>query len=293
MNRIGVLLVFSVNLLGCGVSGVLPDVNNPSAVAYIDELVVRTTARNLDKLFDTTSDGVTDGYRWYKGWWCPRHEAVGSAIDVKREVSAHCAANGGAYDMNSFCRDRGDADKVLFVARISPTGECSSGTTVTVEVAESLHGDMNPSYVSMLRSFGYETRVDISARVADQAQRQEALEFAAMEDRDGQEANREAAAAKILSSPQGSRVCKQGQIIYSVRSGPGGQRHQNGRLVAQLDALSDDRSQLRFRVIGVDIPRQSAAEKEFGGGYRMGEYALSPGSVYWDTLAGWEVCGQG
>ncbi|MEM7432656.1 MAG: hypothetical protein AAF351_12075 [Pseudomonadota bacterium] len=290
MYRVLIILLSLLALSGCAVSGSLPDVSNPSAVAYIDELVDRTTANNLDKLFDTTSDGVTDGYRWYKGWWCPRHSAIESAEDVKRELASYCAAKGGAYDMKSFCRHRSEADIIIFLARITATHECSSGTTVTVEVAESATEDMNSSYVLLLRKFGYEKSVEISTRVADQLQKQDSERELAEREAITQDKSNKEEAAKILSSPNGTRICKPGDIRFSIKSGLVRNRTKEGRLVAQLDGIADDGSRIRFSVLGVEIPLLTASEEAYGSGYRMGEFIVSPGLSYWDKLFGWSIC---
>ncbi len=159
--RVAILFTAALALGGCAVDGPLPEYPvTESVIEYTDALVNKTTSKNLDSFIDTTDDGSADGYQWYSGWWCPRHDLVGELRDVQREYNNLCEARSGTYDLALFCREKGEPDNVLFVAKIWATRECSGGPTVTISIVAPTAGVSNANYQAKLRDFGYKTEAE-------------------------------------------------------------------------------------------------------------------------------------
>lgn len=299
MKKISTGFVVLILVFGCSVSGPLPDYDTGgTAVDYAEGLIAKTTARNLDRFIDMVDDGESDGYRWLKGYWCPRHDDVGDVTAVKREFNAFCASQGGEYEPEGFCRDRLFADNILFVAKASASAQCNGGPTVTLHVIEPTAVPQSLAYVEQLRTFGYETVGERTERlkIAAEIEAARAAEWAAgAEDRrrleEEERLARQARRDVFLASSMGTRICSYGTFNYVITTGtisaPG---QAPGYLVAQLDGFSDDKTRLRFRVLGVDISSRRGRVAPFASDPQFGEFVATPGIVYWDRTESWSAC---
>ena len=281
--------IAAVGLLisACAASGPIPDANSTSsAVEYMDALVDATTPKNLDRFIETMEDGRANGYRWYKGWWCPRHETVAGVAAIRREVSAFCEAKGGQLLSNGMCRDETDHDRVHFVAHIWKTQECSVAETVSVDVIEPTGASDHSGYVKALRRFGYVTADEIRAAAEERRRESEELiqQFEQQRELDAQ------AAIEVLASETGTRICKAGVIDYVHEPGVRQEKRKSGTLVAQLDGKSEQGTRIRFRVLGYQVPELRNSEETYSHSFRMSEFAINPGIVYWDEADGWRLC---
>ena len=259
-------------------------------VEYTDKLVGATTARNLDRLIDTTRDGETADYSWYTGWWCPRHEHVGNADDVANQFALLCRSKGGRYDGVQLCRDIGNPNNVLFVARVTATPECSNGPTATIQVYEPIKGMEGRDYVAKLYELGYQSTEDQERKALERERAREAQESARLQREEQLRIETAANVAKLLESSEGTRICKNGVIDYVLEPGIRREKRKDGVLIGQLEGLSTDQSRLKFRVVGHFIPNQEDYETQYSHSYKMGEYIVQPGIVYWDVVDHWKVC---
>lgn len=289
MQRMLILIALGIVCTGCVATGPLPDYGSTdSAVAYMDMLIDATTPSNLDQFIDTTDDGEGDSYRWYTGWWCPSHESVDSLYAVKGQFVSYCESRGGSYDAAYFCREDQNPDNVLFFAKFWRSSECSMGETVAMKLLEPTAGFDNQGYVEQLKEYGYMTTAELAAAEAERAHQ---AQLAKEEAQRKQE--RDLAAAEVVAaSNPGTRICKEGVVDYVREGFTREAKSAPGLIVAQLDGLSDDRRQLRFRVLGHEIPTQHDNELTRSDSYRMGDFSIVPGTVYWDAVHGWAVCAK-
>lgn len=292
MRAHALLAVVSTALAGCAASGPLPTPTpDGSAVAYTDSLVRQTTAKTLDRFIDTVSDGEEAGYRWLRGWWCPRHPYVGTAADVTRAIGRQCDALGGSYTDRLFCRDRTDSDSVLFVAKVTDTRECSGGPTATIELIEPITDTHDPQYLAKVRSYGFKTAAEQRDAAARRAAEREAAAASDAERRQRDSLQRERERLALLQASLGTRICRYGLFDYVITTGTiSAPESAAGQLVGQLDGFADDQSRLRFRVLGFHIPSRSGRAAPLADSPRMGDFVAAPGLVYWDTIDGWAVC---
>ncbi len=299
MMRIGVIVATIILASGCVVSGPLPDYESGGTVVeYAESLIASTTARNLDRFINTVKDGESDGFRSLRGWWCPRHDDVGDAYAVERQLDGFCRSRGGRYFPNGFCRDQQDLDRVLFIAKASPTTECSSGPTVTLQIIEPTETPQSLAYVEELRAFGYETASERNERLKIEADQEaaRAAEWAAgaeerrrleEDERLASQAHKEA----FLASSMGTRICSYGTFDYVFMVGGTPMSGQDpGYLVAQLDGFSEDKSRLRFRVLGFNIPSHRGRGAPFARDPQFRGFVATPGIVYWDRTESWSNC---
>ena len=286
------LIGVGVLMAACAASGPLPEQSlSGSVVDYSNQLVSRTTARTMDRLIDTVHDGEAPGYRWLKGWWCPRHPAVGSAADVAREFERLCTARGGVQDTKGFCRQKEDSDEILFVAKVSSSRQCSGGPTATLNIVEPTVGRQDELYLARLRTYGYKTAVEEATSEAHiAAQREARAEQLRLRTRQ-EEAKRKVRHQELLQSLLGTRICQDGEFDYVITTGTiSAAGSAPGTLIGQLDGFSEEKTRLRFRVLGSDIPSRHGRVAPFVGDPRMGEFVATPGAVYWDRTKFWTVC---
>ncbi len=263
------LILFAALLSGCAASTApLPEQTaTRSAVDYADALVDATTAQNLDRFINTTKSGETDAYRWYSGWWCPRHETINNQSQVFILFRGLCGERGGQYD-GQFCRSSDHPDTVLFAAKVYRSSECSSGETVALNIIEPTGDAEHPAYVAALRERGFETVEERAVRRAENERKRRVRE--------------------LVSAAEGTRICKSGSIDSSSRDNA--KAPEDGTLIAQLDGVSDNKDRIRFRILGFELSETSTQPERDPTGYRMGEFNIESGEVYWDKAEYWVVC---
>lgn len=270
MKKSGLLLLAAL-LSGCAASTApLPEQTaTRSAVDYADALVTATTAQNLDRFITTTKSGETEGYRWYSGWWCPRHESVTGQSQVFILFRSLCSKRNGEYD-GEFCRSKEQPDDVIFAAKVYQSNECSAGQTVSLNIVEPTDSLRHPAYMEALEKRGFET-------VAEQAARREQLE-------------RQRKIREVTSAAEGTRICQTGPIDYAAEGNAPATVSDDGTLIAQLDGVSDSRDRIRFRILSFELPESTTRTEQNSAVYRMREFNIEPGAVYWDKAENWEVC---
>jgi hypothetical protein len=285
-------------LTGCVTNAELPANGQPiTVIEYADALIQATTASALDKMIDTMERTENASFRAMKGAWCPRHAVVDNQNAVRNQFKGECMARGGHYDGVQLCHMPGRVEEVLFVAKVGSTAACSSGgRNVHVEIVEPTADRYDPTYVSALRPFGYETSAERGRRLRAEKQRAEAYreqqeaEFKAREARrlKQNEERREA----IMAAGIGTRICRTGEIDYILQpnSWLSDAKRKPGILMAQLDGKSEDASRLRFRILEFMIPTLEEHEVQFSHSFRMDQFRLEPGAVYWDLVTSWTVC---
>lgn len=166
----GMVLPLMLCLSGCVTNAMLPDPSPESSVIDYTRNLEQTTSTLLDKVVVALPNPGQD-HADYTSWgsnWCPRHEAVHSVQDVKREISRFCQKAGGVYN-DAFCRRASGNDEVLFYAAVLPEGNCQQvANPVGVKIIEPKAGKTtSPEYLAVLHRVGYRTQGDIAVASAE------------------------------------------------------------------------------------------------------------------------------
>jgi hypothetical protein len=192
--------------------------------------------------------------------WCSRSK--GDAISTAQtRFAALCRSKGGAYAEHA-CRASGEADIVLFYARLRSTASnsCSPFPQVTVTVIEPTKGTTDPTYMARLSEEGYATaarrqEMQRNAQLDAQQQAELARHEAALR-------NQELAAELPRMRRIGARVCRaQPETTF----------------VGFVESMTDEK--LQIRVVDAFVTRTPRIR-----------YSDFRPHITWDYPANWRLC---
>lgn len=288
------LVLICVALLGsCAASGPLPVPSaNISIIDFSTELARLTSAKNPGRANYSFEGDTTDDYRWANIGWCPYHEDVTGLYGLSKQISSQCAEMGGTYDGRRFCRDSADVDEVLFMALQARGVNCPRGSRLSLRLLEPVDSVQSAAFIERIRAHGYKSQLEITAANKWHIDRRKQAIAELANEEAAQTERRSIAMAAVGDSELGTRICRDGQFEFVISTGAiSATRNAAGVLVAQIDGFSDDRSRLRFNVLGFDIPSRTRFTAPLASDPRMGDFFATPGTVYWDKAIHWYVCG--
>lgn len=267
-----IILVVIIILLmqGCvNVTATKPEPNESESI--VDTINQYYEASQLGlispyRLYDPSgkNPGITkDGaYRTIRRWWCM--DGHSSQSELLTLVSEHCQINGGIYS-NNWCSQRETEDPLYKVVIGDPrvvgadtSTPCRAGDNIGVLGHEKAPEATEKQWMTIARlALDYESPSELLQREnSEKALRIEAQRIAMEQQQD--------LARAVLSSPQGTRICKdfdEGKSVY----------------VGFIEARSEGK--IRITV--------SQAVRKRDPRYQLDNFQSS---TVWDYPQGWYVC---
>lgn len=218
--------------------------------------------------------GRGTGYRWIWGLRCPVSGNTSTPETTRLKFAAVCAGDGGKLDAKGLCRAKEDSESVLYAAKFGATDRCGDVVGIGFEIVTPTSGYDNSNYIRRLREYGFLRKQD----------KENAVERLL-----GQVERRSKQGNIVLRSEPGTRVCKQTIVRYMLNEAPFVLREEEGTVVGEL--LAVEQNNIKFKVVELQIPNQSADERGLSTGYRAEEMNVNPGDVAWDDAwHEWQVC---